>query len=217
MGLWSACPVDTHLRRQVQLSGDSGKLGLFYAVSISTLPRPVLLGVIGVVAVAGLFLVTHRGQDSAVPATPAPSQTSQPTSPSASKPEAPAQKNAQQDKNAAPSPDKGAKGSRGLPGPIARALNAKKTVVILFWNPRGVDDRSVKASVDRLSKRSGRVAKFTDTMTHLASYTRITSAANVNTSPAVVIVNSRGQAETLSGYYDFQTLNQYVSNAVRRR
>ena len=216
MGLRSACPVDTHLRRQVQLSGDSGKLGLFYAVSISTLPRPVLLGVIGVVAVAGLVMVTHRGQDP-VPATPAPSQTSQPTSPSATTPEAAAQKNAQQDKTAAPSPDKGAAGSKGLPAPVARALDAKKTVVLLFWNPRGVDDRSVKASIDRLSSRNGRVATFTDTMNHLSSYTRITSAANVNTSPAVVIVNRRGQAETLSGYYDYQTLNQYVSNAVRRR
>jgi pyruvate/2-oxoglutarate dehydrogenase complex dihydrolipoamide acyltransferase (E2) component len=186
-------------------------------VSISTVPRPLLLAVVGAVAVLGLFFVSRRGEDSTVPETPAPSQTSQPTDPSASQPQAPAQENVPQDKTAAPSPDKGVQGGRGLPSPVARALDAKKTVVITFWNPRGVDDRSVKKSVDRLSKRNGRVVKFTDTMQNLSRYTRVTAAANVTTSPAVVIVNSRGQAEVLHGYYDFQTLNQYVSNAVRRR
>ena len=75
----------------------------------------------------------------------------------------------------------------------------------------------MKKSVDRLSSRGGKVAKFTETMQNLSRYTRVTSAASVTTSPAVVIVNSRGQAEVLNGYYDFQTLDQYVSNAVRRR
>jgi hypothetical protein len=178
-------------------------------VSISTVPRPVLLAVVGAVAVLGLFFVSRRGEDSSVPATPAPSQTAQP--------EAPAQQNAPQGKTAPSAPDKGVQGGRGLPSPVARALDAKKTVVIMFWNPRGVDDRSVKKSVDRLSKRNGKVAKFTDTMQNLSRYTRVTAAASVTTSPAVVIVNSRGQAEVLNGYYDFQTLNQYVSNAVRRK
>jgi hypothetical protein len=200
--------VDAHLPRQVQLSGGSGRLGLIEVVSISTVPRPVLLAVVGAVAVLGLFFVSRRGEDTSVPPTPAPSQTSQPG--------VPAQENVPQGKTA-PAPDKGVQGGRGLPSPVARALDAKKTVVITFWNPRAVDDRSVKKSVDRLSKRNGKVAKFTDTMQNLSRYTRVTAAANVTTSPAVVIVNSRGQAEVLNGYYDFQTLNQYVSNAVRRK
>jgi cytoskeletal protein RodZ len=186
-------------------------------VTVSSLPRPVLLALVGVVAVGALFMVSRRGQDSGAPASPAPSQTSQPTSPSASTPEAPAQKNAQQDKTAAPSPDKGEAGSRGLPGPVAKALDAKKTVVILFWNRRGVDDRSVKHSVDRLSRRNGQVVKFTDNVKNLSSYTRITTAASISQTPAVVIVNKRGQAEVLNGYYDYQTINQFVSNASRRK
>ena len=34
--------------------------------------------------------------------------------------------------------------------------------------------------------------------------------------PALVIVNRKGQAEVLNGYYDFQTIRQYVRNAARR-
>lgn len=209
--------MDAHLPRQVQLRGGSGKLGRFYPVTVQSLPRPVLLAVIGVVAVAGLFVVTRGGQDGGSPAPPAPSQTSQPSSPSASTPEAPAERAVPGDKSAAPSPDRGEPGSTGLPTRVAKALDAKKTVVILFWNKNAVEDRSLKGSVDRLSRRNGRVAKFTDSVKNLSRYTRITTAATVTQTPALVIVNKRGQAEVLNGYYDFQTVNQFVSNASRRK
>ena len=170
------------------------------------LPRPALLAIIGAVAVAGLFFVSRRGGEETVPPAPTPSQTS---SPSASPPEAPAQKNAPQDKSES--------GSQGLPAPVAKALDAKKIVVVLFWNKKGVEDRSVKKSVDRLSRRGGSVAKFTDGVKSLSRYTRITTAASVNTTPSLVVVNSRGQAEVLAGYSDYQTINQFVSNASRRK
>jgi hypothetical protein len=207
--------VDTHLPWQVQLRGGSGKLGRIYAVT-TQLPRPALYAIVGVVAVLGLFFVTRRGGDESVPATPAPSQTSQPTSPEADTPEAPAQKNATQDKRAAESPDEGAPGSQGLPSDVARALDAKKTVVVLFWNKNGVEDRSVKSAVDRLPRRGGKTAVFTDKVTNLSNYTRITAAASVNQTPSLVIVNRKGQAEVLNGYYDFQTIRQFVRNAARR-
>ena len=216
MGVEPACRVDTHLPRQVQLRGGSGKLGRIYAVT-AQLPRPALFAIIGAVAVLGLFFVSRRGGDETTTSTPAPSQTAQPTSPSADTPEAPAQKNSTQDKTAAESPDKGAPGSQGLPAPVARALDAKKTVVILFWNKNGVDDRSVKKSVDRLSRRRGSVAKFTDTVNHLSRYTRITAVTSVSNTPSLVVVNRRGQAEVLGGYNDYQTINQFVSNASRRK
>ena len=115
-------------------------------------------------------------------------------------------------------PDEGQRpAARACPAPVAKALDAKKTVVVLFWNKNGVDDRSVKKSVDRLSSRKSSVAKFTDTVKDLSRYTRITSAVSVNTTPAVVVINSRGQAEVLTGYNDYQTINQFVSNASRRK
>jgi hypothetical protein len=206
--------VDTHLFRQVQLKGGSGRLGHFYAV-IATVPRPVLLALVGVVLLGGLLMFTRRGGES-TPAVPAPSQTSQPSSPSADTPQAPAQQNAPQQKSAAPSPDKGEPGGRGLPSRVAKALEAKKTVVVLFWAKGGIEDRSVKNSVDRLPRRGGKTAAFTDKVSNLSRYTRITSAASVNQTPSMVIVNPKGQAEVLNGYYDFQTIRQFVRNAARR-
>jgi len=197
------CSVDAHLFRQVQLNGGSGRLGHLFAV-IATLPRPVLLAIVGVVLAGALFVFSRRGAET-TPSVPAPSQTVEPSNPSAEP----------QSKNAPPA-DKGTVGGRGLPSPVARALDAKKTVVVLFWNKDGVDDRSVKNSVDQLPSRGGKTAVFTDKVANLSRYTRITAAASVGQTPALVIVNPKGQAEVLNGYYDFQTIRQYVRNAARR-
>ena len=193
--------MDAHLFRQVQLKGGSGRLGHLFAV-IATLPRPVLLAVVGVVLAGSLFVFSRRGAET-TPSVPAPSETVQPSD------RPPPQ-------GTPPAADKGTPGGRGLPSRVARALDAKKTVVILFWNRGGVDDRSVKNSVDQLPRRGGKTAVFTDKVSNLSRYTRITAAASVTQTPALVVVNPEGKAEVLSGYYDFQTLRTYVRNAARR-
>jgi hypothetical protein len=195
--------VDTHLHRQVQPKGGSGKLGPFdLAVSIATLPRPVLLGIVGVVLVGGFFFVSHKPSTTSS-STPAPTQTPAPAQSSPEKPATPSNKS-----------QTGSSG-KGLPVRVQRALNAHKVVVILFWNRRGVDDRSVKASVDSLP-HTKRVAVFSDGVKHLARYTRITAAATISTTPSLVVVNRKGQAEVITGYLDRQTIGQYVQNALRR-
>ena len=97
-----ACPVDTHLLRQVQLYGGSGKLGHLFAV-IATLPRPVLLAIVGVVLAGSLFVFSRRGAET-TPSVPAPSQTVQPSDPAGQASEQPP-----------PAADKGEPGGRGLP------------------------------------------------------------------------------------------------------
>ena len=104
----------------------------------------------------------------------------------------------------------------GRIGAIRKALDAKKVVVILFWNPRAVDDRSVKNSVDRLPRHRGKVAVFTDGVRNLSRYTRIAAATSVTQTPSLVFVNRKGQAELQTGYLDYQTIGQYVENALRR-
>jgi hypothetical protein len=179
---------------------------------IATLPRPVLFGVLGVVLIGAVFFATHRpgstsssSSSTSTPATATP--TTKPNSTSATKP------SQSQSKPAQPAPQTS---SRGLPTPVKHALDAKKVVVILFWNPRAVDDRSVKSSVDRLPRRGGKVAVFSDSVKNLSRYTRITAAASIGQTPSLVVVSRKGQAEVQTGYLDYQTLAQYVQNALRR-
>jgi hypothetical protein len=204
--------VDTHLLRQVQPKGGSGKLGPFdFRMSIGALPRPVLFGAVGLVLVVVIFLATRKPSDSGSSgSTPAATQTAAPAhSPTTA--------------SGSPAPSKAAKPSgsqtggagSGLPARVKQALDAHKVVVVLFWNKSGVDDRSVKRSLDSLS-RSKRVAIFSDSVRHLSRYTRITAAASVTTTPSLVLVSRKGQAEVISGYVDRQTLAQYVRNARQR-
>jgi hypothetical protein len=203
--------VDTHLPRQVQPTGGSGKLGPFdFAMSVATLPRPVLLGIVGVLLIGGVFVVTRK-PSATTPSTPAPAQ----TAPAANAPANTAPSTAPRTTPAQPGATAPAS-TLGLPAPVKRALDAHKVVVILFWNRRSVDDRSVKASLDSLPRRKGKVAFFSDRVENLARYTRITTAASISTTPSLVVVSRKGQAEVVNGYLDRQTLGQYVQNALRR-
>ena len=197
--------MDAHLPRQVQPRGGSGKLGPFdFGMSIETLPRPVLLGIIGVVAVGGLLFVTKRS-GTTEPSVPAPPPAAEAPPANQPNPATPAK----------PESRTGPAG-RGLPAPVKRALDARKVVAILFWNPRAVDDRSVKASLDAVPRRGGKVAVFSDRVKNLARYTRISTATSITTTPSLVIVNRKGEAEVVTGYLDRETVAQYVRNALRR-
>jgi hypothetical protein len=202
--------VDTHLFRQVQPKGSSGKLGPFdFAMSIATLPRPVLLGIVGVVAIGGVFFMTHKSSSTTSPTTPAPATSAPATTPgSSAQTTAPNQAAPSNESTTGPA-------GKGLPVRVKRALDAHKVVAILFWNRHGVDDRRVKASLDSLPHKRW-AATFSDRVKNLSRYTRITAAANVATTPSVVIVNRKGQAEVVSGYVDRETLGQYILNARRR-
>jgi hypothetical protein len=172
-------------------------------MSLAALPRPLLLGIVGVVLLGTVFFVTRKPSDTSS-STPVPSQTP-----------APANSTTPPGQTPAPAKPQTGPSGPGLPTRVKHALDARKVVVILFWNRRGVDDRSVKKSVDRLS-HGRHVAVFSDSVRHLSHYTRITAAASVGTTPSLVIVNRKGQAEVVNGYVDRQTLGQYVRNALRR-
>ena len=147
-------------------------------MSIAALPRPVLLGVVGVVLVGGVFFTTHKPSTTTSSSRPAPAQTPPPrvldreAGLSAAR-EHPRHTGSRRRTALRPAPR-----DPGCRRPCKRALDAHKVVVILFWNRHGVDDRSVKTSVDRLPHPSGG-RRSRDRVSHLSRYTRITAAANV--------------------------------------
>jgi len=171
---------------------------------------------VGVVAVAGVFLLSHRGGSNK-------SDTSAPSAPSSTTP-APSAAPSTANKTAAPPaqsrPQSQANGgaridqARTLPRPVKRALDAHKVVVLLFWNPRAVDDRSVRKAVSGVSTRGGKVAIFTDRLKHLARYTKITAAANVVQTPTLIVVNRQEKAQVATGYMDEVSIDQYVVDAL---
>jgi pyruvate/2-oxoglutarate dehydrogenase complex dihydrolipoamide acyltransferase (E2) component len=183
---------------------------------ITSLPRPVLIAIVGVVAVAALLMISRRGNEQSGTTAPAPApsaQTKPPASTSAGKPAAPSAERAPAEPVAG-SPVAHNARRRTLPPRVKHALDAHKVVVILFWSPRGTDDRSVKRAVDSLSRRGGDVAVFSDRPRNLARYTKITSAADVTQTPTLVVVDRHGKAREATGYLDSATIEQYVVDAL---
>jgi hypothetical protein len=180
---------------------------------IAEIPRPLLVALIGAVAVGALLFATSRGGtksstptvQSAKPATPASKAHAGKT----------AQPSAKRSESSGAAPHKAT--IQGLPAPVGRAVAADKVVVMLFWNPRSTDDRAVKAALAGVSTRHGAVAKFTDTLPHFSRYTRLTGQNVVTQTPTVLVLDKHKQVKTATGYLDTATVDQLVVDALRAK
>jgi hypothetical protein len=171
--------------------------------TIQSLPRPVLIVIVGAAAAVALMFATRKGNETTT--SPAPAQQQSTTSTQAGS-------GNQTTKPPAAKPVPAS--ARTLPAPVARAVQAHKVVVILFWNPAGSDDHAVRRALAGVSTRHGRVAKFADTMNHLARYTRITGMQAVTQTPTIVVVGRNGKGQATSGFQDTATVDQLVVDAI---
>jgi hypothetical protein len=179
------------------------------------LPRPAIIALLGVAILAITFLVTKPGDNSGdvgAPAAAAPTTASTAaktsrtaTTTAAAKPAKPKQ----------PAVVPGA----GLPRDVARALNARKIVVLFFYEPAASDDQATRAAVRavRQAARPGAgvvVSLFQDTVAHISDYRRVVGSLGISQSPAMVVIDRNRKAELLQGYLDSGTIRQTVRDAA---
>jgi hypothetical protein len=120
---------------------------------------------------------------------------------------------------------------------VEDALHEGKIAVILFWNPKGVDDTIVNyelrlleavhhlikaqprtAQLRKALKASGlelekRFAAFVSTAGQVASYGSITRGVQVYGTPTVLIVNKSGKTAVLTGVQDAFSIEQAIDEA----
>jgi len=182
---------------------------------VGQLPRPVLVAVAGIAAVAVLLFATRRGGETATAPAPQVAATesaapAQPAKDAASKAQAGERTRSQGQGGRASSRDS----ARTLPAGVQRAVNANKVVVVLFWNAKGSDDRAVRSAVSGVSTRNGAVAKFTDTLGNFSRYTRLTGENAITQTPTVMVVDRKERSEVATGYLDGATVDQLVVDAL---
>ncbi|MEA2363986.1 MAG: hypothetical protein QOD71_3131 [Thermoleophilaceae bacterium] len=98
------------------------------------------------------------------------------------------------------------------PRRAARAVRDHKQVVILFSNPRGLDDRAM-ASVIRDVDRRTKALVLTDDVDAVERYGKLVEDLGVSQTPSVVIIGRSGKAQLIEGYVDSDTLTQAVADA----
>jgi hypothetical protein len=103
----------------------------------------------------------------------------------------------------------------GLPKPVARAIEANKALVLLFFNPKAGVDRQVKHSLAKVDRWNGRVFVKAVPVAKVGRYARITGGAQVAQTPSVVVVDRDLKATTLPGFVDAPSIDQIVVDALR--
>ena len=187
-------------------------MGRFYRRDrIVSSRRPVLLAIVGV-GRRRRAVLRHRAAAGRAAADARSLAESQPASPRPTRRGAGTEERAAGQERA-PSPDKGAAGSQRPSARVAAALDAKKTVVILFWNTSGVDDRSVKTRSTGCRAVTARWRSSPTRWTTSSRYTRITAARERQPDAAWWSSTAEGQAEVADRLLRLQTINQFVSNA----
>jgi len=98
------------------------------------------------------------------------------------------------------------------PQRAAKAVADGKKVVILFQNPDGLDDRAMRGVIRQVDART-RAVVLTDDVGAVDRYGSMVEDLGVSQTPAVVLIDSRGDARLIEGYVDTDTLAQAVADA----
>jgi hypothetical protein len=104
------------------------------------------------------------------------------------------------------------KASAGDPSaPLLAKLGNGKTVVLLFWNAKGADDRAVRDAVRSMGKDK-KLTTAVVPISKVAEYQAITTGVQVLTAPTVLVIGKDGKAKTISGLTDAAELRQLVGD-----
>jgi hypothetical protein len=101
--------------------------------------------------------------------------------------------------------------------PILAELAKGKVVVLLFWNPRASDDRSVHAVLRAVNRHSGKVAVHSARISQVGDYLAITSGVQVLGSPTALVIDKKRQAKQITGFNDATAIDQSVNDALAGR
>lgn len=106
-------------------------------------------------------------------------------------------------------------GTGGASAPLLRALDRKDTVVLLFWNRRGSDDRAVRRAVRATARHHGRVVVKAAPVAQVARYEAITAGVQVLQSPTVLVIGPDRKARAVTGFTTKSELDQVVSDTLK--
>jgi hypothetical protein len=90
-----------------------------------------------------------------------------------------------------------------------------RTVVLVFTQEGGADDRAARKAVRRLAAADKKVVTAVAPISKVGEYEAITTGVQVLTAPTVLVIGPDRHAVPVSGYTDVGTLKQVVGD-VRR-
>lgn len=186
-------------------------------------PRPVLLGLLGLALCAAAFMATRGAREpggssiAATPATQAPAVKQAPAKVKhAHKARAHAAAPAQQakPKHVAPAPAPHRTAEQRTAINVTKALAKGDAVVFFFTHAGAADDTGTRQAVKAAQHRP-HVLVVRAGLKDLSAFRPVLSGAGVSQVPAVVVAHAGKPARLLQGYVDPGTLRQTIADALR--
>ena len=103
-----------------------------------------------------------------------------------------------------------------LPQGVRDALEARKIVVLGFFNRAALDDRLAKKQLQKVHRFHGRVYVHGAALQKVQRYQVITRGVDLSQTPAVVVIDRHMKAQLLTGYVDHVRIEQAIVDAMRR-
>jgi hypothetical protein len=115
-------------------------------------------------------------------------------------------------------------GARNAPAKQALVegeLKSGRTVILLFWNPKGTVDLAVRHQLQALQafhrtqglQRNRNIPVHEARAGEVGSFGTITRSVQVNETPTMLIIAPNGNTKTLTGLADAYTIQQAISEA----
>jgi hypothetical protein len=96
-------------------------------------------------------------------------------------------------------------------------LEAKKVVVLLFWDRRTADDREVYRAVESSARHGGKVSVRAAPIQRLGDYAQVTKDLPIASSPSVVVVDEHKRATVIAGLTVKAEIDAVVKRALARK
>ena len=96
-------------------------------------------------------------------------------------------------------------------------LDAKKVVVLLFWDRRSSDDREVFRAVEASDRHDGKVSVRAAPIQKLGDYDAVTKGLPIAASPSVVVIDRQKRATVITGLTVTAEVNAAVKRALKRK
>lgn len=102
--------------------------------------------------------------------------------------------------------------------PRAAQLEAElaqgKTVLLLFWNPKSLEDRAMQKQLQSAAHALGsKVVTHQASASEVDAFGALTQRVHVAQTPTILIINSHEQVSTLTGFTDSFVIRQAVAEA----
>jgi hypothetical protein len=110
-----------------------------------------------------------------------------------------------------------ADGGKDPSAPLVADLNRGRTLVLLFWNKKGSDDRAVRTALKGVGHHHGKVVVKSIPAKEVGDYEAITRGAQVLQSPTILVIGKDKKAHPIIGFTYAGEINQLVGDVLAGR